>query len=238
MSDDTEMFRQLADILTGIDTAEDNQYNATFSLEDLCKRIRLTFTSLNDLCSYSYTKDVKFTEYMKDRILQRSPIADIKIIEDYKHYVKYSRERTVQDDILIKKKTAVHQRVLKRFNYIVMKAFGPKCNECKSPNKNAYRTSCRCKYGICHPCLKTKCIIDTEKYMYKCSVCTERISIFKDVHSVHHSLKSLFNYTEVDNVPDKDADYLLLRPSKKPRTHPPVPATPAASFPLSLPVCL
>ena len=220
MADQIEMKKQISIIFHKIGDLGDIQLNYDKTINEICDQLRETFHSVQQLQRYTWSDDtiqplqtIKFEDYMKNRLLQTCSEEDRNIIEQWKSIMKYNRERTHMDKMVIFQKKNIYDRITKRYKYIILKTFGPTCARCKSIDKKSYTTNCNCKTGICHECLESCCVIvpDTNNYIYKCYECRERITTFKDVKRQSHSLKTLFFYDEPETTIDEDDAFLHIQ---------------------------
>ena len=231
MSDPTSTIA-INQIMNQLDVAEQDFVTSESSVDKLCQQLRNTFHSINQLRRYKYTPEVKFEDYMKDRILSHYSQEDISIIAKWRNLTKYNRERTPEESLIIRKKNSIHGRVIKRYKYILKKAYGPVCGKCKNDDRKSYYTNCTCKMGVCYDCLKESCTTSsTDKKKYNCYECAERITIFIDLQKKPNSLKSLFNMNEEEYDSVKDDQYLQIRPSKKQKTQASSTASSSSSSP-------
>ena len=192
--------------------------------DELCNLLRSTFNSQEQLEDYELTDDknrrFKFSEYIKDAIFQTVSPAHKKVVEEWKKFEQYKRDRTGEEDEILRKKKSIFDNIQRHYKNILLKTFGPTCLRCEKKDKRAYTYNCNCRRsGVCNDCLQMGCFLDLETYTYRyvCYSCEYPIKIFKDLYKNDHSLKSLFSYAE-SPLDENDNDlFLVNRPSRKRR---------------------
>ena len=188
----------------------------------LCNQLRQTFASITEFENYELTNNrngtIKFKEYIKSAIYETLSPAYKQIIEEWRSVVLYERERTREEDEILRKKKSIFDNILVRYKKILSKTFGPKCCKCEKQDKWAYTTNCKCvNGGVCLDCLQKGCIFitKTDSYIYNCDTCYNRVMIYKDVYKNVHSLNSLFKYNETPLDADDNDEFLQYPPSRK-----------------------
>ena len=109
------------------------------------KKLRSHFPSLLQLegyrCSYinldGFEEEGFFSEKLKHMILKSYPEEDIEIARQYKNLNAYSRDRTSDQLSTIKSYRKISDKVQKRYNRILMVAYGEKCVRCLCQDKKS-----------------------------------------------------------------------------------------------------